>query len=122
MIYDSLDQLSRYTGLSRSLDAAVKAITSADLFALPAGRHELVPDMVYAVVSQIETKPLAEAVLEAHRDYLDIQIDLEGSEQIGISSLEDPRLTVTQPMTRETTANFSRGLLPFPAPWVRAGF
>ena len=25
MIYDSLDQLSRYTGLSRSLDAAVKA-------------------------------------------------------------------------------------------------
>ena len=59
MIYDSLDQLSRYTGLSRSLDAAVKAITSADLFALPAGRHELVPDMVYAVVSQIETKPLA---------------------------------------------------------------
>ena len=50
MIYDSLDQLSRYTGLSRSLDAAVKAITSADLFALPAGRHELVPDMVYAVV------------------------------------------------------------------------
>ena len=31
MIYDSLDQLSRYTGLSRSLDAAVKAITSADL-------------------------------------------------------------------------------------------
>ena len=37
MIYDSLDQLSRYTGLSRSLDAAVKAITSADLFALPVG-------------------------------------------------------------------------------------
>lgn len=65
MCYDPPHQLSRYTGLSRSLDAAVKAITSADLFALPAGRHELVPDMVYAVVSQIETKPLAEAVLEA---------------------------------------------------------
>ena len=71
-------------------NAAVKAITSADLFALPAGRHELVPDMVYAVVSQIETKPLAEAVLEAHRDYLDIQIDLEGSERIGVSSLKIP--------------------------------
>ena len=116
MIYDSLDQLSRYTGLSRSLDAAVKAITSADLFALPAGRHELVPDMVYAVVSQIETKPLAEAVLEAHRDYLDIQIDLEGSEQIGVSSLEDPRLTVTQAYDKRNDCQLLSGPLTVSCP------
>ncbi len=116
MIYDSLDQLSRYSGLSRNLDAAITAITSADLFSLPVGRHELVPETVYAVVSQIETKPAADAVLEAHRDYLDIQIDLDGTEQIGVSSLGDPSLTTTQAYDKENDCQLLSGPLTVSCP------
>lgn len=116
MIYDSLDQLSQYSGLSRNLDAAISAIATADLFSLPVGKHELVPETVYAVVSQIETKPAAEAVLEAHRDYLDIQIDLEGTERIGVSSLADPCLKTTQAYDKENDCQLLSGPLSVSCP------
>ncbi|MFQ7062346.1 MAG: YhcH/YjgK/YiaL family protein [[Clostridium] leptum] len=52
----------------------------------------------------------------SHRDYLDIQIDLEGSEQIGISSLEDPRLTVTQAYDKRNDCQLLSGPLTVSCP------
>lgn len=101
MIYDSLDNLCQYRGLSKNLDAAIDFLASADLFALPEGKHQWIPETVYAVVSQIKTKPGEDPVLEAHRDYLDIQIDLAGTERIGVTALGDPRLTRRQPYDKD---------------------
>lgn len=101
MIYDSLDKLSQYRGLSGNLDAAIDFLVSADLFSLSVGKHQWIPETVYAVVSQIETKPEEKAVLEAHRDYLDIQIDLMGTERIGVTALGDPRLRCCQPYDKD---------------------
>lgn len=47
---------------------------------------------------------------------MDIQIDLEGSEQIGVSSLEDPRLTVTQAYDKRNDCQLLSGPLTVSCP------
>ena len=58
------------------------------------GRHEVSGDDAYIMVSEYETNPINEdRRFESHRDYIDIQILLEGREIIGFAKRED--LTVT---------------------------
>ncbi|MDX9755810.1 MAG: YhcH/YjgK/YiaL family protein [bacterium] len=45
-------------------------------------RYELQGDDMYAMVQQYETRSLEEAKLEAHRQYVDIQMALMGSERM----------------------------------------
>ena len=60
------------------------------------GNYEVEGDDAYIAVSTYETKPLnADRRFEAHRDYIDIQILLEGKEMIGFADKKD--LTVTDP-------------------------
>ena len=60
------------------------------------GNYEVEGDDAYIAVSTYETKPLnGDRRFEAHRDYIDIQILLEGKEMIGFA--DKKALTVTDP-------------------------
>ncbi len=60
------------------------------------GRHEVDGDNAYIMVSTYETNPInADRRFEAHRDYIDIQLLLEGREIIGFAEAKD--LAVTDP-------------------------
>ena len=58
------------------------------------GRHEVAGDDAYIMVSEYQTNPInADRRFETHRDYIDIQLLLEGRELIGLAKKEDLAVT-----------------------------
>lgn len=85
MIIDSIDHIFLYEPLLKNLRngmEAVKALKSAE-----AGRYEF--EGGYFMVQKGSTKPLEEGTFEAHRKYIDVQIILEGSEEVAWADLKD---------------------------------
>ena len=82
MIYDKLKNIEIYKGLYSNLDTAISYLASHDLTALPAGRTEVDGDQVYINVMEASAAPASERGFEIHKKYMDIQIDLTGTEII----------------------------------------
>ena len=95
MILDKIEHSALYAPISPRIAKALAWLREADVKALPAGRHDIDGDAIYALVQDIVTKPAEEGVWEAHRRYLDIQSPVTGHERIGYAPLE--ALTVTRP-------------------------
>ena len=84
MIYDSLENVKRYHGISKWLDAALDFLAHTDLDTLPLGRTEVCGDKVFVNVMEAQAGDAAAGKFEIHKKYMDIQIDLEGTEIIEI--------------------------------------
>lgn len=89
MILSSLSQSSRYASLHPLFQSAFDYIRDTDLFALVPGRYNIVGDDLIAIVELVSGKTKERARLEAHRRYIDIQLVLEGDEQMGWKPLAD---------------------------------
>lgn len=85
MIYDKITNIGRYKGISHWLDIAVSFIEKNDLAGLPDGRTAISGDDVFANVMEAEAGGGAGSY-EIHKRYMDIQIDIEGTEIIRIGS------------------------------------
>lgn len=86
MIYDKLENLKRYRGISKWLDQAITFLENTDLSSLALGRTEICGDYVFANVMEAQAKEASQGKFEIHKKYMDIQIDLEGTEiiQVGL--------------------------------------
>ena len=82
MIYDKLSNLGLYKGMNKNLDTAIDFISSHDLNELPLGKTVVDGDNVYINVMDAKAFPVEERAYEVHKNYMDIQIDLAGVEQI----------------------------------------
>lgn len=82
MIFDKLTNLTLYKGLFPNLDIAIDYIAGNDLSALALGRHDISGDDVYVSVMEIDGKDPVTTPFEIHKRYLDIHIDLTGTELI----------------------------------------
>lgn len=82
MVYDKLENIGHYRGISAWFDMAAKFLENTDLTALPLGRTEIHGDKVFINVMEAVAKDEHEVDYEIHREYMDIQIDLEGTEVI----------------------------------------
>lgn len=78
MIYDKIDNIETYKGLSEDIYEGLMFLKNATTD-LVNGVHEINP-RVKAIVSEYETKPVNENGYEAHRKFVDIQYLLKGSE------------------------------------------
>jgi YhcH/YjgK/YiaL family protein len=94
MIVDQLQNAALYYAVSPGIRRALEFLQRPDLHALPAGRHEIQADDVYAMVADYKTRPLAEGKWEAHRRYIDVQFVASGREKIGYACTAG--MTVTQ--------------------------
>lgn len=83
MILDILERLDRYVGLAAGLDKAVSFLSRPDLADLAEGKHEIEGDEVYAVVAREHGRAQADARLETHDRYIDIQLVLAGEDTMG---------------------------------------
>jgi biofilm protein TabA len=83
MILDTLDQRERYTSLHRHFARAFAFLARPDLAALAPGRHVIDGDSVYVSIDHKEGRGRDGARLESHRRYIDIQLTIEGDEEIG---------------------------------------
>jgi biofilm protein TabA len=92
MILCSLSQFHRYRQLHPRFPAVEAFLLETDLAAIPEGRLELDGDALYvSAAPQARTKPAGDALLEAHRCYVDVQVILAGTDTMGWAPLEDCR-------------------------------
>lgn len=104
MIYDRLDKLKTYKGISKNLDTAIDYLVKNDTGRLPDGKHPVDGDKVIVQVMSYETKDLAAAKYEAHKKYIDIQFVLDGKEGCYAAALEG--LEPSEPFIAERDLGF----------------
>lgn len=97
MIYDKLTNIKGYAGISPNLDIAIDYISTHDLSSLPLGRTTLAGDQVYINVMEAEASPCEKQRYEFHKNYMDLQIDLCGTEMIRIGNSADMTVTGYDP-------------------------
>ncbi len=78
MIIDCIDNIMKYEPLLPNLRKGMEAIHSLD--ELKEGRYEF--DGGYFMVQKGITRPILEGTFEAHKKYIDVQILVEGSEEV----------------------------------------
>lgn len=97
MIFDKLANAALYFGAHPKLAYAFELAKTLMDASAPYGRHDG-EEGVYVMKSTYETKVCeGEATYEAHREYIDLQILVKGSEKILDCDLDD--LKITQPYT-----------------------
>ena len=87
MILDRIENLRLYLPLHPMMRRVVEFLSAGDLASLPPGRHEIDGRRLFVVRDQAQGKSRSGALLEAHRDYIDIQIALDRPDVIGYSPL-----------------------------------
>lgn len=102
MVYDKIDNIEIYKGLSEDIYEALKFLQNATP-STPTGVIQLNP-RVKAIVSEYETKAVNENGYEAHKRYIDIQALLEGEEMIACQPIE--WLQETKPYSEDCDAAF----------------
>jgi YhcH/YjgK/YiaL family protein len=89
MIIDTLENLKYYIPLNPMFADVVKFIEENDLLKLEAGKHEIKGKDLFVNIINQKGKTVDEAVMETHRNMLDIQIPLDGDETYGYMPLGD---------------------------------
>jgi YhcH/YjgK/YiaL family protein len=83
MILDVLENGSRYLALHPGFAKAFAFLQRADLPALPVGSYQIDDDRIYAMVAKEQGCRPEEAFLETHVKYIDIQLVLAGTDEMG---------------------------------------
>lgn len=102
MVYDKIDNIELYKGLSEDINLGLEFLKNANSN-IKNGVHEICP-RVKAIVSEYKTKEVNEYGYEAHKQYIDIQYLLKGSEKICCLPLD--QLIETKPYSEENDAAF----------------
>lgn len=89
MILSHLQNAQRIEELHPRFKEVFDYLRSHDLLQAECGRIELDGDRLFINNAETDCKPADEQLLEVHRDYIDIQLLLEGSEIIGWKSLDE---------------------------------
>ncbi len=87
MIIDNLANAANYFDLHPLFEKAFDYINQLDLQGAETGTTEIEGNMLKASVLETQLKPEAEARLETHRKYIDIQIPISCAESYGWRSL-----------------------------------
>ena len=114
MILDTLARADRYRALHPLFARAFAFLRSADLQALAPGRHAIQGERLFAIVEACAGRTRAEAKLECHRRYIDIQLVLQGIDEMGWK----PVAACLDPATDYDAARDIRFFNDAPASWI----
>src|SRR3990170_2294918 len=89
MILSTLSQADRYAALHPLFPRAFEYIRNTGLLSLAPGRYPIAGDDLFAIVEHVQGRTRAEAKLECHRRYIDIQLVLDGMDEMGWKPLAD---------------------------------
>lgn len=109
MIYDNLNNIAFYKGLSPDIYEGLKFLQQVNPD-IAVGTYQL-SSSVKAIVSEYTTKEVNENGYEAHWQNIDIQFLLKGKEQIACLPVEE--LSETKPYNEETDAAFFKAVSDF---------
>ena len=94
MIYDTLNNLPNYLGMSENLDAVIEFVMARDINNLPVGKTRILGDKAVVTVSTVTPQTSDKALFQRRDSHLTLETDLEGSELFEVSLGE---LTPTKP-------------------------
>jgi biofilm protein TabA len=114
MILDTLALADRYLVLHPLFARAFDFLRSTNLGALEPGMHEIQGKQLFAIVEACTGRTRAEAKLECHRRYIDIQLVLEGVDEMGWKPLAE----CADPVTEYDAARDIRFFNDAPASWI----
>ncbi len=83
MIVDRLANAEEYYDMHPAFERAFAFLRRGDLAELPDGRHDIDGDRLFCLMSHSPARRRAEAPLEAHRRYIDIQYVIRGTDEMG---------------------------------------
>lgn len=106
MLYDKLENISRYRGVSKGLDILIDWLKSHRLEDLPLGRTSILDDKVFVNVMTATPRFASGAEYEVHQKYMDLQLDLDGNESFMVT--QGP-LCWTQPVDPDKDIGFGMG-------------
>lgn len=89
MIIDTLDNLGKYVGLNPLFADVVEFLKQNDLEHLEAGKHPIKEGNLFVNITTAKGRTREEAVLETHRNMIDIQIPIDTEETFGYTPLCD---------------------------------
>ncbi|MDD5241075.1 MAG: YhcH/YjgK/YiaL family protein [Sulfuricella sp.] len=89
MIFDTLANADRYAALHPLFPRAFAFLRDTDLMALAPGRYPVEGERLIAIVENVAARKRSDAKLECHRKYIDIQMVLEGIDEMGWKPLTD---------------------------------
>lgn len=90
MIIDKINNILLYKALIPNLEAGVNAIKQLETF--EEGKYTF--EGGYFLIQKGETKPMEEGTFEAHRKYIDVQIVVDGSEEIAWAYIKDLKTVI----------------------------
>ena len=114
MILAKLSRAGRYAALHPLFARAFEFLGGTDLMALAPGRHDIDGEQLFAIVEACAGRTRAEAKLECHRQYIDIQLVLEGIDEMGWKPLAE----CTDPATDHDSVRDIRFFNDAPASWI----
>ena len=95
MICDSLKNCATYEAMHPAFKQAFAYLKTITPDNLPTDRVELDGDKLFAFSSSYETQPAEQRKIETHRNYLDVQYVVSGTEAMGYIPMEG--LAVSEP-------------------------
>lgn len=95
MIIGSLKNTARIEASHPEVKAFFDYVKKHDMTQEALEKKILSGDDVFFIPMKLKGKKAHEALLEAHKNYLDIQLLLEGSERIGWKAMEDAEVVET---------------------------
>jgi YhcH/YjgK/YiaL family protein len=114
MILSTLADAGRYAALHPLFARAFDYLRNADLLALAPGKHTVEGEEIFAIVEACTGRQRADAKLECHRRYIDIQLVLEGVDEMGWKPVSECR----DPATDYNATNDIRFFNDAPSSWV----
>ena len=82
MIFDSLNNAAQYKGLHAGIDQVLEAAKAYTPENYPSGRVVIDVENVFMNMAAYETHSTEKAVFEAHQQYADVMVMVEGTETI----------------------------------------
>lgn len=89
MILDTIANAERYAALHPLFPKVFEYIRNTDLKMLAPGRYPIVEQDLFAIVEHVHGRARETARLECHRKYIDIQLVLDGVDEMGWKPLAD---------------------------------
>ncbi len=116
MILDILENAQRYLALHKDFAKAFDFLLRPDLKKLPAGKYEVDGKTVYAIVARETGRRKEDALLETHERYIDIQLVLAGTDEMGWK----PRSLCKHPFGKYDQKNDEQIFTDEPDAWISA--
>ena len=96
MIFDSISNIEKYKGIYKNLDIVIDFIKNNNLKTLKNGKNIIKDNDIYVNYNtEMKTVNETEGIYEMHKKYLDLHIDINGSEKILFTDYAKEKETCT---------------------------